>query len=686
MILSKRVKKIFVFFACIFYFLFFIFYISKPAVAAGLLNDPDYPKLWYFEQIKADKVWNKISAGKQVVVAVIDSGIDIDHPDLKNQIWKNPYETLDGRDNDGNGYIDDINGWDFVDNTNNPRPKVDTEGNASGVHHGTLVAGIIAAEQNNFVAGTGIAPNAKIMPLRVLNNLGIGDVKAVANAIDYAIKNKAKIINLSFVGFEKSSALESAIKRAYAAGVLVIAAAGNDSAHLIGVDLDTYPAYPVCYDGAVGENWVIGVMATDPLDQKTSFSSYGKSCIDVAAPGLGIWGLAVYDPRYDLRSLSQGYWSGTSMAVPQVSGLAAIIWSLQPALSASEVKDAILQNSDSIDEVNPNYKGKLGLGRINIERTVSYVLGEDVKGRILRLSSPHIITASLVGAGSKIKVISAAGKEILKINPLSKWYSQEANAAFGDINRDGRDEIIVGAGKYALPTIKVYDLGGNLIKEFLVFEKWYTGGVEVAVGDIDADMFLDIVATRANWGEPVVKVFNNKYEEVGNFLVFPKRFKSGLRLAIGDINNDYVNEIIVTPRQGKPEIVAFRVDGLKVADFAAFENSYTKGLSISAGDINGDRVAEIFVSSTGGRQAEIKIFNNKGELLKSIIPLPKYKKGFYISNINWGEQREPALILSPSGGGLSSIYVIDFNGTMLWSHSLNKEDTRYGVKVLGVGY
>jgi hypothetical protein len=662
------------------------FSIFNVVSAASEPSDPDYFKLWYLRQIQADKVWDKAANGKDVVVAVIDAGINIDHPDLRNKIWKNPYEILDGKDNDGNGYIDDINGWDFVDNTNNPRPRVDMEWNAAGVHHGTLVAGIIAAEMNNNIASVGVASHAKIMPLRVLNSIGVGDTKAVADAIDYAVRNKAKIINLSFVGTEKSKILEDALARAYKAGVIIVAAAGNDSAHLEGADLDQTPAYPVCYDGAPGENWVIGVAATDPLDQKTTFSSFGKSCIDVAAPGLGIWGLATQDARYDLKDLSRGYWSGTSMSAPQVSGLAAMVWSIRPDLTASEVKDAILQNSDSIDDVNPLYKGKLGLGRINAKRTVSYVLGEDVTGRILRLSSPHIITASLAGVNPKVKVISNDSKEVLKLNPFSKWYNQEVSVAFGDINRDGKDEIIVGAGKNALPTIKIYDLGGNLIKEFLAFEKSYSGGVEVAVGDVDADMFLDIVATRANWGAPEIKVFNNKYEEVGNFLVFPKRFTAGLRLAIGDINGDSVKEIIITPRVGNPDIVAFRVDGLKVADFSAYGNSYRNGLSITAGDFDGDGIDEIVSCTTSGREAEIKIFNNQGELLNNLIPLPRYKKGFYVSYVKWGDKKQPSLVLSPSGGGLGAIYVLDTNGVMLWGFSLNKEDIKYGVKVLGVGY
>jgi hypothetical protein len=679
----KGLKQIFAFFVCV---LFLIFYFGKSAIAADSPNDPDYFKLWYLRQIGVDKVWDKIKGGNEVVVAVIDAGIDIDHPDLKNKIWKNPREKLDGKDNDNNGYIDDINGWDFVDGTNNPRPRIDLEWNSLGVHHGTLVSGIIAAEKDNNITGLGVAQNVKIMPLRVLNSVGVGDVKAVADAIDYAIKNKAKIINLSFVGFEKSKILEQALERAYKAGILVVAAAGNDSGYQEGIDLDKNPAYPVCYDGPPGENRIIGVAATDPLDQKTAFSNYGISCVDVAAPGIGIWGLSTYDPRYDLRELSRGYWAGTSVAVPQVSGLAALIWSLRPDFTASEVRDAILQNSDSIDEVNPKYKGKLGLGRINVHRAISYILGEDIQGRILRLSSPHIITASLSGTNSKVKVISSHRKEILKVVPFVKWYKEEVSVAFGDINRDGKDEIIVGAGKNALPTIKIYDLSGNLIKEFLAFEKSFRGGVEVAVDDVDGDMFLDIVATRAYGDKPEIKIFNGNYEEIGNFVIFPKRFKTGLRLAIGDINGDCVKEIIVTPRQGEPEIVAFRVDGLKIADFSAFESSYKEGLSITAGDFNNDGIAEIVASTIKGHRAEIKFFNSKGELLNHLIPLPNYKNGFYISYTKWGENKEPSLILAPSGRGLSSIYILNQNGLMLWSFPLNQEDAKYGVKVLGVGY
>jgi len=683
---TTKIFAFFVWFLCFSVSLFLGFNGIANAATTSSPNDPDYFKLWYLRQIQADKAWNKVANGREVVVAVIDAGINLDHPDLRNKIWKNPYEVLDGKDNDGNGYVDDINGWDFVDNSNNPRPRIDAEWNASGVHHGTLVAGIIAAEKDNGIAGVGVALKVKIMPLRVLNSVGMGDTKAVADAIDYAVRNKAKIINLSFVGAEKSQILEDALSRAYKAGVLIVAAAGNDSAHAEGVDLDKNPAYPVCYDGVASENWIIGVAATDPIDQKTTFSSFGRTCVDVAAPGLGIWGLATSDARYDLKDLSRGYWSGTSMAAPQVSGLAAMVWSVRPELTAAEVKDAILQNCDSIDDGNPAYKGKLGLGRINALRTISYVLGEDITGRILRLASPHIIVAPLIGLTPKVRVVSSDGKEVLTISPFSKWYTQEVSVAAGDINRDGQDEVIIGAGKGALPTIKIYNLSGKLIKEFLAFEKWYRGGVEVAVGDVDADMFLDIVATRSSAGSPEIKIYNNKYEEIGDFLIFPKRFQSGFRVAIGDINGDLVKEIIVTPRAGKPEIVAFRVDGLKVADFLAFESSYKKGLSISAGDINADGKAEIIASPLGGRDSEIKFFNDKGELLRSTFPVPGYKKGFNISFIKWGEEKTPSLILAPLGKGFPSVYVTNLDGLMLWSLPLSKAEALHGVKALGVGF
>ena len=242
--------------------------------AAVIPNDPDYPLQTQFPQIGAPAAWDTRTDASSVVVAVLDSGVDITNPDLTANIWANAKEIAgDTLDNDGNGFVDDVQGWNFIENSNDSRPQLSAGATVAGLNHGTVIAGIIGAQGNNGVAGTGVAWNAKILPVRVLDSTGSGSTVTVAQGIAYAVKAGADIINLSFVGSGVSPTLAAAIVEAQTAGVLIVAAAGNEN-----LDLDVTPQYPACYDG------VLGIASVDSNDVKSSFSNYG-SCIDLVAPG-----------------------------------------------------------------------------------------------------------------------------------------------------------------------------------------------------------------------------------------------------------------------------------------------------------------------------------------------------------------------------------------------------------------
>ena len=242
--------------------------VVSPQIKAALIsNDVFLNKQWYLRKIKAPEAWGINHEASKVIVAVIDSGIDIDHPDLKANIWSNSKEIPNNHvDDDGNGFIDDANGWNFVDGNNNVRPAFEP-GYTADVLHGTIVAGIIAAKGNNRDGVSGIAWSAQIMPIKVLADNGEGSVATVIQAIDYAILNKAQIINLSFVGYEYSQGLAEVIERAYNAGIIIVAAAGNDAQPKDELSLDKKPLYPACMDGKWLDNQVIGVAATDAIDQ-----------------------------------------------------------------------------------------------------------------------------------------------------------------------------------------------------------------------------------------------------------------------------------------------------------------------------------------------------------------------------------------------------------------------------------
>ena len=271
-------------------------------------SDPLISKQSYLFRINAPGAWaltREHTQQREIVIAVLDTGVAIDHPDLASNIWLNAGEVPgDGIDNDENSFIDDVNGWDFILSQPDPRPKITDNNNVEALHHGTVVAGIIAAQIDNNIGIAGASYNAKIMPLRVLDSSGSGNTILLAQAIEYAVENRADVINLSLVGDIQDPLLTESIRQAYLAGVAVVAASGNQQD--VGINLDRDPRYPVCEPGGV--NRLIGVAALDERNELAPFSNYGSSCIDISAPGTGIFSSVVHRDGDPLLGCQSSRW------------------------------------------------------------------------------------------------------------------------------------------------------------------------------------------------------------------------------------------------------------------------------------------------------------------------------------------------------------------------------------------
>jgi subtilisin family serine protease len=331
------------------------FTLERQTVKSHSIVESDYGFIdnWGVQVIEAPAAWQQGQRGSGIVVGVIDSGVDTTHPALANNIYKNPGETgIDGSgnnkasngiDDDGNGFVDDYSGWDFV------MESADVTDDDS---HGTHVSGTIAASHNDTVHKTGyvqgIAPAAKIMPLDFITGTS-GYVSDAIEAIQYASMMSVNIINASWGGPACSSILEETIGGLAQRNVLFVAASGND-----GVNIDQYKRYPAAY--AFAHQITVGMIGTTLM--MANRSNYGDKGVYIFAPGTDIYstipgnGVAAY--------------SGTSMATPAVVGAAALIWGSQPGLTATQVKSVLGSSTD----FSSSYRNQTR-GRVNVRKALS---------------------------------------------------------------------------------------------------------------------------------------------------------------------------------------------------------------------------------------------------------------------------------------------------------------------------
>jgi len=273
-----------------------------------------------------------------VVVAIVDSGIDLNHSYLKDNLWVNPYEIVDGKDNDNNGYVDDINGWDFVNNDNVPQDSF---------YHGTAVGGVIKSAD----------ANVKLMSLRFQDSNGLGYTGAAASAIDYATNMKLKginvgAINLSWGGGTSSSlVLQNSIKRANDAGIIVVSAAGNN-----GDNNDITPRYPSSYKFSNS----ISVAGSIDNVSLAGFSNYGKNSVEVASNSVAVYA--------SLPNNNYGYVSGTSFAAPYVAGMVSVLKRIG-SYSIAQIKQAILVGCDIVQDIS----SRVAYGLVNLSKSLSYI-------------------------------------------------------------------------------------------------------------------------------------------------------------------------------------------------------------------------------------------------------------------------------------------------------------------------
>ena len=483
-----------------------------------LPDDTDFSSLWGLHNtgqtggtpdadIDAPEAWDFTTGSDDVLVGVVDSGVDLLHEDLADNIWVNPGEIAgDGVDNDGNGYVDDLNGWDFYEGTNDP---ADQQG------HGTHVAGTIGAVGDNGTGVTGVNWDVQIGALAIgIEDTGFVSTVAAVEAVEYAADMGFDVLNMSWGGGgAPSTALRDAIAAAGDEGVLVVAAAGNS-----GLNNDVSPTYPASFD----LDNVISVAASDHNDQMASFSNYGSTSVDLAAPGVGIYSTQM-DGGYMVMD-------GTSMAAPHVAGVAALLRAYNPSARVQDLRSALLDGAESVTA----FQGLVATGgRLNANDAIAE-MWTPVGGVDLQVTEAQIVPEDLHGATEVV------------INSTVRNFGDTGFSDTISVEYYLSDNNIIGAedtllGSYTIDGMDAtgIDTQSLNVSGFPPDDPFQTDGFYFLLGEVDASDAVEEVAEDNNtiarnvsWARRDVFV-DDFSSDTGWTGFLPDRWERGVAMAGG---------------------------------------------------------------------------------------------------------------------------------------------------------
>lgn len=511
-----------------------------PGVVVAALDDQLWTQQWSFTDTHVAEAWaatDAIRSAEPVIVAVIDNGFDSFHEELSPAVWHNSREIADNRiDDDRNGYVDDVDGWNFSGGNNDPRPSVldatakdENDKTYLSIHHGTLVAGLINAVANH----PGSSHRAQLMNLKVVESIGSGSSAPVGAAIRYAVDNGADVINMSLVGSADDD-IKQAVQYAREHEVAVIAAAGNDR-----VDLGRRPSYPVCADAGESERWVLGVSAIDEAHYLAKFSNFGSSCVDLTAPGTKIASTMRYAPAYGLSDFFGGRWSGTSFAAPFVSGTAALIKAVQPEWKAPQIYEAVLSSAHMTppDDL-PSYRNVYGAGLLQTDKAIRYAL--DRRSPELDIPIPEepsntpairfqVLVVAAAGAPQTVRVVGEATPAIISpessIGPVRgvATYVHDGERRWVNISRAPR-------GRWQ---IKILRSDGTVVSSWAANAPATNpkAGWQAVVGDVTGDEAIEIVLAPTGSSTELFRVFDERGRQLKVVTAGRTAVRSALSLA-----------------------------------------------------------------------------------------------------------------------------------------------------------
>jgi len=374
----------------------------------------------------------------------------------------------------------------------------------------------------------------------------------------------------------------------------------------------------------------------------------------------------VYQPNLkDFKNYYGGLWSGTSLSSPIVSGTAGIIRALRPGLSVDQVRDAIITTAKSVDDANPEFINQLGGGMLDIDKALEVSLGQ--RGPISSSGTTKFLVVGLgYGSFPQVKVLQLNGDDFKSFLAYSPFFSGAIDVAVGDVNGDGKDEIITGAGFGGGPHVRIFSIEGILSSEFFAHDARSRSGVNVATGDFDGDGEDEIVTSAGKGDFPYVRVYSPEGELLLEFLAYEEGFKGGVHLAVGDINGDGRDDIITgAGAGGGPHVRVFNMSGNLITQFFAYNKNFTGGVNVATGDVFGTGNHQIIASIESNSLPTVRIFDHRGLQLSSFFALePVFLNGVQISSGDIDNDGIYEILTGPGDGGISEVRIFDREGKL----------------------